>query len=387
MGSTILLQYPFEIFICVVAGVFFLWQVIDLYCNEASLWRWFVRMKKEKVSLQELEQPVSIIVYVEDNKEELSLTLPALLRQKYDQFEVIVVNDGKTAEIKNYVSSLQQVHSNLYQTYVPKNTKSLSQRKLAMTIGVKAAHYEWIATTEAGMLPDSDYWLKASSFHFADQIDLVLGYSNFISSKSMWNRYIAYDEFREAVTYLTASLHGNAYKGNGGNLFYRRSLFFSKNGFRSHLNLKWGEDDLFVNELAAPNNTRICCVQGAAMRRMTPSRASWHGFKHRYASSARFYRKKLSWIRRIYPVSFYGFYFFDVLLLLSLFVSHWAFFCLGILLLISRNALMLWAQVKTAHLLNEPVGYFSWLCFEFVRPLVNLYFRCGRFKHDYIGEI
>ena len=42
------------------------------------------------------------------------------------------------------------------------------------------------------------------------------------------------------------------------NLGYERALFFSINGFFSHLNLSRGEAELFVEEVANSLNTSVC---------------------------------------------------------------------------------------------------------------------------------
>src|SRR3546814_7845949 len=47
------------------------------------------------------------------------------------------------------------------------------------------------------------------------------------------------------------------YMGVGRNLSYKRSLFFRHKGFASHLHLRSGDDDLFVNRAASKENTRI----------------------------------------------------------------------------------------------------------------------------------
>lgn len=46
--------------------------------------------------------------------------------------------------------------------------------------------------------------------------------------------------------------------GVGRNLAYRKELFFTNSGFMSYIDIKPGDDDLFVNQLATAKNTAIC---------------------------------------------------------------------------------------------------------------------------------
>lgn len=50
--------------------------------------------------------------------------------------------------------------------------------------------------------------------------------------------------------YLAAAARGHVYRGNGGNIAYRKQLFFENKGFSSTLNMKYGDDDIFVSEIA-----------------------------------------------------------------------------------------------------------------------------------------
>lgn len=387
MDYGILSFYYREIVICVLLLLLFVWQLIDYYYNDVALLRWYKALKEGKLPVVETFQPISVIVYAEENAEELRQTLPALLAQDYPAFEVIVVNDGKTDLIKDYVTALQQTYSNLYHTYVPENAKYISRRKLALTIGTKAAHYEWIATTVAGAVPSSDKWLKGMAAHLTEQTELLLGYSNFLSSNSLCSRYIAYDGLVDSVTYLSAAVHAHPFKGDGRNLFYRKSLFFSKSGFRSHLNLKSGEDDLFVNELATSANTRICCTPDTLMRQPISSRLLWRNHKHKYAASARFYKRKSPLFRRSRSLSLYLFYAAVLVLLFSSIVSHWIFSCIGALFFLLRYAALQYYRVRLYALLSERADYCTWLLFELCRPFVDLYYRCGRFGRDYTWKI
>ena len=91
---------------------------------------------------------VSVIVCAEDDARNLETLLPAILTQDYPgPFEVIVVNDGALPATKEVIARLEEKYSNLYMTFTPLESRSLSRRKLALTLGIKAARHEVVVLT------------------------------------------------------------------------------------------------------------------------------------------------------------------------------------------------------------------------------------------------
>ena len=93
---------------------------------------------------------VSVIVYANNDAHSLMSLVPALMGQDYaGKFEVIVVNDGSSSETDDVVSRFQMAYRNLYQTFTPERTRNLSRKKLSISIGMKAAKYDYVALVMA----------------------------------------------------------------------------------------------------------------------------------------------------------------------------------------------------------------------------------------------
>ncbi len=52
-------------------------------------------------------------------------------------------------------------------------------------------------------------------------------------------------------------MSGNPFMGVRRNLAYRKELFFKNRGFSGYLNLRDGDDDLFINRVSNRENTRV----------------------------------------------------------------------------------------------------------------------------------
>lgn len=204
---------------------------------------------------------VSVIVYSEDDAPNLEVLLPQILEQDYPApFEVIVVNDGAVPSTKDVIARLEQRYTNLYMTFTPLRSRSLSRKKLALTLGIKAARYDVALVTMGNAQVPSRMWLKAMCRNFTPGKDVVIGYAAPASTEEKsdsWKRLHSFDTVRTAVEYLSWGIAGRPYRGNCYNLAYRRTLFFENKGFSKALDLKYGDDDIFVNEVARRDNTVV----------------------------------------------------------------------------------------------------------------------------------
>ncbi len=202
---------------------------------------------------------VSVIVYSEDDAQNLEILLPQILEQEYPGLmEVIVVNDGAIGSTKDVIARLEQNYSNLYMTFTPLESRSLSRKKLAITLGIKAARFETVMLTTGNCRISSRTWLKSMMRHFAAGKEIVIGYATPIAAEDATNgikRRHSFDTVWTAIEYLSWAIAGRPYRGSCHNLAYKRSVFFKNKGFSKSLNLKFGDDDIFVNEVANGDNT------------------------------------------------------------------------------------------------------------------------------------
>ncbi|MDE6582422.1 MAG: glycosyltransferase [Duncaniella sp.] len=205
---------------------------------------------------------VSVIVYSNDDAWNLESYLRSILSQNYNgQMEVIVVNDGAAAATEAVVGRLEEEYGNLYMTFTPTASRNLSRKKLAITLGIKAARYEIVLLTEGNCRISSTDWLTSMMRHFAQGKEVVIGYAHITGgedAEETFGKCIRdFDSLYTSLKYLSWAIAGRLYRGNSFNLAYRRSLFFKNKGFSRSLNLKYGDDDIFLSEIADGENTAV----------------------------------------------------------------------------------------------------------------------------------
>ncbi|HXH99970.1 MAG TPA: glycosyltransferase [Sphingobacteriaceae bacterium] len=217
------------------------------------------RLSNYKVSdeINPVINPVSIIICARNEQENLQKNLPLILEQEYPDFEVVLVNDCSVDDSHLVLRELASKYKHLKVVTINEHERFKHGKKFAVTLGIKAADNEHLLFTDADCRPFSALWLKRMQQNFSDDIEIVLGYSPYQRLNGFVNRLIRFETFYTALNYLAFTLQGTPYMGIGRNMAYKKSLFFRGKGFAAHMHILSGDDDLFVNQNATPNNTVI----------------------------------------------------------------------------------------------------------------------------------
>ncbi|MDH6387104.1 MULTISPECIES: glycosyltransferase [unclassified Dysgonomonas] len=220
---------------------------------------------------------VSVIIVSKNESENLKKNLPAILSQEYPNFEVIVVNDGSTDESENLLKHLSVNHPNLYHTFSP----DTADRKLPMTIGIKAAKNEILLFTEANCRPSSKHWIMHMMQGIVNGNDIVLGHSNIEGVRGIGKHVAAHNNLFFGLQYLSKAIRGWAYTGTYRNLAFKRELFFNNKGFSSVLNYASCED-VYLNKIVRRFDTAVCLHPDALVTMEVERFSIWRDIKIAY---------------------------------------------------------------------------------------------------------
>ncbi len=277
-----------------------IWYLLSALCVALFLYQlyYFFRIytqvpKFKKVNVKSLMDPVSVVICAKNEAENLKRFLPSVLNQFYPEFQVIVVNDGSTDQTDEILAEFKNQYGHLYITGIEPRADYRQGKKLAQTIGIKAAKHDQILFIDADCEPVNPNWIRHMQSNFLQQTQIVLGYGKYIEGKGLLNKWIRTDTFMIALQYLGLALIGKPFLGVGRNLAYRRSLFFENKGFASHLNLASGDDDLFVNENANRYNTAVE-IHPESFTQSLPKESFklWIRQKKRHLTTSKRYKKE-----------------------------------------------------------------------------------------------
>ena len=128
---------------------------------------------------------------------------------------------------------------------------------------------------------------------------------------------IRMDTFLIATQYFSFAIKGLPYMGVGRNMGYRKDLFRLSN-FDSHLNLKSGDDDLLIQEVANGHNTGICIHNNH--HTVSIPETSWNTYwkqKRRHLTTGSKYKPLHKFLLSLFPFALVVFYTFLILLALN----------------------------------------------------------------------
>ena len=113
------------------------------------------------MTTEEQKRPISIVMTVHDQAELLEQNLPAFLTLTYEgQYEVIVVDDMSTDETPDVLKRIKAEYPRLYSTFLPSSViVNPSRKRLALSVGAKAAHYDYIVLADIRRTPINTDWL------------------------------------------------------------------------------------------------------------------------------------------------------------------------------------------------------------------------------------
>ena len=241
---------------------------------------------------RDFQPPVSVIIAAKNEAENLQRFLPEILEQDYPDFEVIVVDDGSEDYTGQVLESFKKQFSHLRTTYIKPDNHFKHGKKLAVTVGIKAAKNDYFVFTDADCGVSSKNWLKLMSRNFKENT-LVLGFGGYEKQSSFLNKLIRYDTTQIAILYFSKAISEKPYMGVGRNLAYTKSLYEQVKGFSSHYHIPTGDDDLFVNEAADFATTGIETNPDSFTFSVPPkSFKEWRRQKSRHLLGSKFYSLK-----------------------------------------------------------------------------------------------
>jgi hypothetical protein len=157
--------------------------------------------------------------------------------------------------------------------------------------------------------------------------------------------------------------------GVGRNMSYRRSYFFSRGGFGPYNHIMSGDDDLFVNRNATPDNISLMLSPHSFTLSVAPgSFSEWVKQRKRHFTTAVHYKRDdriRLFLEPFSRVAYYG-----LLIALLVMLASWP-----VVLLIALGRLVMRSVIlkRAANTFNEQrLWYFS-LFFDILSPVVNAF--------------
>lgn len=361
------------------AGALFLCFLIQLFFYLFFFKRPYDYQKKKKgegLSDRDETLPgISVIVTSKNNAKELERNLPFILEQDYPDFEVIVVNRGATDDTDKVLKNASQTFSRLYHTYISSETGNVDEKKLALTMGIKASRYDFLLFTEAYCRPCSNQWIKEYGKEFSQGKEVLLGFNRLeIPDKTALGSFMRYDNLIHHLKFLSMTILHKPFMGIGRNMAYKKDLFFKHKGYFPILNREGGEDDLYINRIASPETTGVVLSQESLTETGCIRHFSeWKALKAGYLYSKQFYKGFSSRIFHLETLSKYVFYLSLVYsVTLGLITGNYLLAAFALLLFVIRSGVQQRVMELNNRLFHTGKFHINLLIYDILQPINNI---------------
>lgn len=323
--------------------------------------------------------PVSILVAMKNEEDNVRACLSCLLNQAYDVslYEIIMIDDrseDKTYEIAREISkkhaNLKVVRTEMSPDLVNITTYQGS-KKQALKTGIGVAGGDILLFTDADCRP-GPHWIRSMVSCFGEDIGVVLGHSPNVGLENSIAAKLAYmDSLNAAYLAAAAAGVGVYVTCNGRNLAYRRIIFDQIQGFSKISHSLSGDDDLLVHEVI--KNTSWQFVYCTLNESFVPSynHFSLVDFfirKIRHVSASKYYPLKIKlFYSLLYVLTNYGYLFIGI----SLLSKSYRWWLLGFAVILKILADLLYFKAGK-RLFDSSSTFYEYLLYDVVQSLYGI---------------
>lgn len=217
----------------------------------------FVLTKNPEIDSDEDLQPFSIIICARNEEKKIGRCLQGIIQQDYDlsKIEIIVVNDASSD------STAFQAQSVLKDSNVPFRVitnKEHKGKKQSITYAMQFVKHDLIVVRDADTFTKSYSWLHAlSSFYKQNKPDVIIGPLGISDNFGIFWALQAIETAVLSVFTAGAAYFGKPYLASGANMVFTKQIFERVNGFQRHINIRSGDDVLFVEDVRKVPGSKI----------------------------------------------------------------------------------------------------------------------------------
>jgi cellulose synthase/poly-beta-1,6-N-acetylglucosamine synthase-like glycosyltransferase len=220
--------------------------------NLVFIFTWLKMSRNEMVYVSLKHTKLTIIIPVRNEQDNILNLLKDLNNQTYpfENFEVIIANDGSTDGTEKIVLNFQDLAQFDLKLLNILNEAGSSPKKKAIQKSIEISSGELIITTDGDCRVLGNWLSSIEEIYKQKDAKLISSTVTFIDEKSIWNAFQII-EFASLIGSGACAMYlKKPNMCNGANIAYTREAFEEVNGFEGNEHLASGDDEFLMHKIA-----------------------------------------------------------------------------------------------------------------------------------------
>jgi|GEM_PF-242011 len=240
----------------IILGLFILVFVVRLYYQLFYESRWLFSNRKAVIANEKTTEPVSVLLTVRNEEENLKRILPQLLTINNVKYEAIAVDDYSLDNTYAVLGSFRQKYSHFKISSLNEETRF--SVKLAQNIALKAAQYEWVLLLPVDASEVNNDWLSGFSRNTATRNrNVLLGYTGIAPHQGWYNLLYRIENYRQQTKSAGFILNGIPFVYSEENVAFKRHEYFKLGGYGQQTREAYANLELLINKFMTKKETAV----------------------------------------------------------------------------------------------------------------------------------
>lgn len=258
--------------------------------NELSIWEWMLlgafltvylirlyhlifftgriafKSKKEVISNEQAMEPISVLLTLRNEEENLKRLLPQLLTIDTVKYEAIAVDDYSLDNTYSVLGNFRHKYSHFKISSLNEETRFSA--KLAQNIALKAAQYDWVLILPVEAKEVSGDWLSGFAVNTTTQKrKVLLAYTGIEMASGWYNLLCRIENFEQQIRSAGFISNGIPFVYFEENVAFRKKEYFDIGGYGQKTKEPYANLELVINQFITRKNSVLVFNQNTSIRR------------------------------------------------------------------------------------------------------------------------
>jgi len=209
--------------------------------------------------------PLSLLLVVKNEEENLGRNLKPFLEKRKGDYEVVAVDNFSQDESLQVLGNIKTDHPHLIVSSLKQNTPY--SEKMAQNIALKAARHDWVTLIPPSANMATTPWLNEVSSRLNSGSHTVVNYSNITPQRSFYNLLFRVEYFFQQVKSFGFIANRLPFVLSEENVAFQKQLYFNEGGFRGKISEPFANLELVINSFIRKGPVSLVLSADTAINR------------------------------------------------------------------------------------------------------------------------